>query len=109
MDSQNDLVRHASGIGGVIVSLLLSLKEGWRVLITKAAAGLVMVYLLRGFAEVTLARINIPPDAAGFLLGGFGVQVFTKLADTLQQLEFAKPFNTFIERWTGAKAPKEGA
>ena len=72
MDTPNELARHAAGIGGVAVSLLLSLKEGWRVIATKAVAGLVMVYLLRGVAEdsrrivvLGIAQLAAGPNAPG--------------------------------------------
>lgn len=101
----NDLTRNATGAGGVLVALLLSLKDGWRPALTKGVAGLVMVALLGETAANVLGRFGLSAEAAGFLLGGFGVQLFTKLADTVQALDLARPVNGVIERWTGAKAP----
>lgn len=102
-----DMTEHAPGAAGVGVALLLALKDGWRPALVKACAGLMMVFALRGVVVGLLQHLHIPPEAAGFLLGGFGVQLFGKLADTVQALEFAKPANAFIERWTGARTPQQ--
>lgn len=102
-----DVIKHAPGLGGVAVAALLKLKDGWRVMVSQAVAGVVIVLLLRdGWLSLT-APLSVPPDIAGFLLGGLGVATFNKLAETVQQLEFARPINGFIERWTGAKAPQQ--
>jgi hypothetical protein len=106
-----DIVKHAPGLGGVVVVALLKIREGWRVMLTQATAGLVIVLLLRDGWLVITAPLGVPPDIAGFLLGGLGVKAFEKCVETLQQLEFARPLNSFIERWTGKAAkdqePKE--
>lgn len=102
-----DVIRHAPGLGGVLVAVVLKFKDGWRVMITQGVAGVAIVLALRGFTEWLSHKMDVPPDLVGFLIGGLGVGFLTKLAETVQQLEFAKPVNAFIERWTGAKAPQE--
>jgi hypothetical protein len=95
MDAPSDIGQHATGISGVVVAALLSFREGWRPVACKAAAGLVAVWALGGLTRWASAKYDIPSDALGFFVGAVGVQAFTKIMDTIQQ----------IERWTGAKAP----
>lgn len=101
----NDWFKHAPGLGGVGVAAVLKVKDGWRVMLSQALAGIVIVLLLReGWLSIT-RPLGVPIDVAGFLLGGLGVATFNKLSETVQQLEIARPLNGWIERWTGAKAP----
>jgi len=100
-----DLWKHLPGMAGVLLAALMRVKEGLRVMVTQAVAGICVVLALRGLTEWVSRKLDVPSDIIGFLIGGLGVGMFNKLAETVQQLEFAKPINAFIERWTGAKAP----
>ena len=103
----NDLIRHAPGLGGALLAALLKLKEGWRVVCTQFVMGAIPILVLRGVIEWAARKFDVPAELLGFVIGGLSVAVATKAIETVQGLEFAKPFNGLIEKWTGAKAPKE--
>lgn len=107
MPIDDEVLKQAPALGGVVVATLLKLKEGWRVMLTGLLAGAVFVVSLRGITAWFAGSLHIPPDLAGFVMGALGIHTVQKLAETIQQLEFARPINGWIERWTGAKAPRE--
>lgn len=105
MNIEDEALRHAPALGGVIAATLLKLKEGWRVMLTHAAAGTITVLVLRTVPAWLASTLHVPVELGGFFLGGLGIITLQKLAETVQALEIARPVNAFIERWTGAKAP----
>ena len=103
----NDYIRHAPGLGGAFIAALLKLKDGWRVMLTQFVMGSVPILVLQSAIEWGAKKTEVPSELVAFAVGGLGVAFVTKMIETVQALEFAKPFNARIERWTGAKAPVE--
>lgn len=103
----DELIKHAPALGGVLVATMLKLKDGWRVMIAYGIAGTVTVIALRGVTTWLAESLHVPFDLAGFLMGSLGIATLQKIAETVQQLELARPLNGAIERWTGAKAPEQ--
>lgn len=103
----NDLMRHAPGLGGALLAALLKLKEGWRIVLTQFVMGAIPIMVLQGVIHWAAKTADVPAELLGFAVGGLAVAAATKAIETVQALEIAKPFNGMIEKWTGAKAPKE--
>lgn len=107
MDVHPDIARHAPGLGGALFAALLKLREGWRIFLVQFAMGAIPIMVLRGTIEWAAKKFDVPAEMLGFTVGWLAVAVATKGIETVQGLEIAKPVNARIERWTGAKAPKE--
>lgn len=104
-----ELVKHAPGLGGALLAAMLKLRDGWRVTLVQFFMGAIPIMVLRGTIEWASRKTETPIELLSFGVGFLAVAVATKAIETVQALEIAKPFNSFIERWTGAKAPKDGA
>lgn len=103
-----DLVEHAPGLGGALFAALLKLRDGWRVTLVQFVMGGIPIMVLRSTIEWGARKTDVPIELLSFGVGFLAVAVATKAIETVQALEVARPFNAMIERWTGAKPPKEG-
>lgn len=99
------LTKHSASLGGVAVAAVLKFRDGWRLMLVYGLVGSVAVISARGLIEYVAIKLGGPVDVAGFLIGALACSLLQKIADTVQQVEIAKPINGFIERWLGAKAP----
>lgn len=108
MVADTDIIKHAPGLGGALLAALLKLRDGWRVTVVQFLMGGIPIMVLRGTIEWAARKTDVPIELLSFGVGFLAVAVATKLIETVQALEIARPFNSLIERWTGARAPKEG-
>lgn len=99
------LTRHGASLGGVVAAALLKFRDGWRIMLVYGVVGSVAVISARGLIEYVARKFDGPVDVAGFVIGALACSLLSKVADTVQQIEIARPINGFIERWLGAKAP----
>jgi len=107
MDLPPELAKFGPGIGGALLAAMTKIKEGLRIVLVQFVMGSIPIIVLQGVIEWLAHKVDVPDTLVGFGVGLVSVAVATKLLETVQALEFARPFNAFIERWTGAKAPPQ--
>lgn len=96
------------GIGGALVSSLIKIREGFRVVLVQFVMGAIPVTVFAPIIDKLSHKFEVPSEVIGFGIGLLSVAIAIKAIETVMMLEFAKPANAFIERWTGAKAPSTG-
>ena len=106
----NDFMRHAPGLGGALLAAMSKYKDGMVVVGVQFVMGAVPVLVLRPVIDWLSKKYEVPVELTGFGIGLIAVSVTLKVLETIMQLEFAKPFNERIARWTGARNtnPEDG-
>jgi len=106
MDFPPDIGKFGPGIGGALMAAMTKFKEGSRVVAAQFVMGAIPIFAVQGGIDWLAHKLEVPDTVLGFGVGLIAVAAATKVLEQVQQLEFARPFNSFIERWTGARAPQ---
>lgn len=93
------------GIGGSLMAAMTKIKDGVRIVVTQFIMGAIPIWVLNPIWDWVSKKTEVPTELIGFAAGLLAVAVALKAIETVMMLDFAKPFNAAIERWTGAKAP----